>query len=429
MNQLRARIEPLQALLYNREAVGDIARVIAPPYDIISEAHQRRLYDRSPHNVVRLELGRDSDRYTSAAATLRNWIECGVLKRAERPAIYQYTQRFELEGRAFARTGFVARFRLEEFSPGRILPHEKTFPAAKEDRLKLLSATRTNISSIFGLFPAAHPELNRLRAEVAARPALIEATDDLGIHNELRAIEAADEIATVQRALESDRILIADGHHRYETALNYRRQRRAADNSPELHGYDYTMMTLVACDDPGLLILPTHRVVRTLRPEAIQSFAERVRSVFDVREIEARDALRPALLSGGRGTLAVALRGSDRFFLLRFKGGDALARAIPDVPEEVRRLDVTALHTLIFDQIFSLKAAEIRKGGNIEYTIDANAALDAVKEGRADGAFLMNAPSIADVERVSDAGATMPEKSTYFFPKLTTGLMLNPLDD
>jgi uncharacterized protein (DUF1015 family) len=429
MNRLGARIEPLRGLLYDHRTVHDLARVLAPPYDVISEAQQRDLYERSPYNVVRLELGRDADRYASAQATLREWVERGVLRRAEHPSIFLYTQRFQVEGRKFVRTGFVVRFRLEDFARGRVLPHEKTFPAPKEDRFRLLAATRTNISSIFGLYSGSHLELDRLRTEVMSRAPMIEADDSLGIRNELRAIAAPDEIATVQNALESPRVLIADGHHRYETALNYRTERRAMEHPTDLQGFDYTMMTLVACDDPGLVILPTHRIVRRLRPQAMAAFAPQAREVFEVSEVDDRATLRKGLVDGGHGTIGIALGGEQRFFVVRIKDRATIARAIPEAPAEVRSLDVTVLHTLIFDQIFSLKAAEIRKGGNLEYTIDANAALDAVRDGRADGAFLVNPPSITDAERVSDAGATMPEKSTYFFPKLVTGLVLNPLDD
>jgi uncharacterized protein (DUF1015 family) len=429
MNRLSARIEPLRGLLYDQHAVRDLSRVVAPPYDVISEALQRDLYERSPYNVVRLELGRDADRYAAAQATLREWVDRGVLRRAEHPALFLYTQRFQVEGRKLVRTGFVVRFRLEDFARGRVVPHEKTFPAAKEDRFKLLAATRTNISSIFGLYSGSRPELDRLRGEVMSRAPLVEADDALGIHNELRTIGAPDEIATVQSALEAARVLIADGHHRYETALSYRKERRAAEHSNDPQGFDYTMMTLVACDDPGLVILPTHRIVRRLRPQAMTSFTSRAQEVFEVGEVDDRAALRRRLVAGGRGTIGIALGGDPRLFVVRLRDLDATARAIPEAPAEVRSLDVTVLHTLIFDHIFSLKAAEIRKGGNLEYTVDANAALDAVRDGRADGAFLMNPPSITDVERVSDAGATMPEKSTYFFPKLVTGLVLNPLND
>ncbi len=423
------RIEPFRAILYDRTIAGDPATVVAPPYDLIGAAQQNGLYQRSRYNIVRLEFGRDADRYAAAAATLRDWLAAGVLRRLDRPAIFHYTQRFTIEGHNLVRTGLIARIRLEPFSAGRILPHEKTFPAAMEDRLKLLTAIRTNTSSIFGLYSGEHPQLDRLRTEVAARAPLIELTDDLAIRNELRVIDASAEIATVQHALATPRVLIADGHHRYETALNYQRIHRAAENPSAPQTYDYTMMTMVASDDPGLVILPTHRVVNRLRPEAIAAFAAEARKIFALEEIADRDILRSRLHAAGRGALAVALKGHRTHYLLQIRDRAAVAAAIPEAPPPVRELDVTVLHAMIFDRIFSLTAAEIRKGGNIEYTIDAAAALEAVTSGAADGAFLMNPPSVEDLDRVSDAGATMPEKSTYFHPKLLTGLVMNPLDD
>jgi len=439
---LAQRIEPVSGLLYNRGVVGDLAAVVAPPYDLIGAARQRELYERSPYNVVRLELGRDDDPYAAAARTLAEWRNAGVLERAHRRAIYLYTQTFELEGLTHSRAGFIARIRLEEFSHGRILPHERTFPAAKADRLKLLTAIRTNVSPVFGLYSCQHPELDRLREIVSARAPMIELNDDLGIGNQLRPIEAPEEIAIVQRELAATRVLIADGHHRYETALNYRRARRAEHDSPTAQAFDYVMMALVPCDDPGLVILPTHRVVKRLAADAIASFATRARELFEVNEFDEPNAMLARLKQSGRGVLGVALRSATspgsstteikmKAWLLTLKEKDSatLAAALPGAPPEVRELDVSILHALVFDRIFSIRAEEIRTGGGIEYTIDARAALDAVRDGRADGAFLMNPPSIRDVELVSDAGATMPEKSTYFYPKLLTGLVLNPLDD
>ncbi len=195
---------------------------------------------------MRLELGREADRYAASAATLAKWRADDILCVAPRPSIYLYSQMFEVAGRRLRRDGFVARVRLENFSPGRILPHEKTFPAAKADRLKLLTALNTNVSSIFGLYSGKHADLDALIATVAAREPLADVIDDLGIENQLRAIESPKEIAIVQAALESSLLLIADGHHRYETALNFRELRRAAEgNSSTLRPYDYTMMTLV----------------------------------------------------------------------------------------------------------------------------------------------------------------------------------------
>jgi len=429
MSGLGKRIEPFRALMYNRQVAGEPARVVAPPYDLIGAARQHQLYERSPYNIVRLELGREADRYGAAERTFAEWMAAGVLERSARPAIFHYRQTFDLEGRLLHRTGFIARVRLEEFDSGRILPHERTFPAAKEDRLRLLTALQVNTSSIFGLYSGAHPALERLRDKVAAREPLIDLVDDLGIRNELRPIETPDEIAIIQRDLEAPRILIADGHHRYETALSYRRARRRENAPAEAEPYDYTLMTLVACDDPGLVILPTHRVVKSLPADAIASFVQRARAVFDVEEIAHRDEFRARLNDSGSGAIGVTLKGHARYLILRLRDDAAMKAAMPDAPVEVRRLDVSVLHALVFDRIFGLRADEIRKGGNIEYTIEIGGALGAVAQGHADGAFLMNPPSIQDVERVSDAGATMPEKSTYFHPKLLTGLVMNPLFD
>jgi uncharacterized protein (DUF1015 family) len=429
MSALGKRIEPFRALMYNRQITGEPARVVAPPYDLIGAARQKQLYERSPYNVVRLELGREADRYGAAEKTLTEWLAAGVVERSARPAIYQYTQTFHVEGRLLHRTGFIARVRLEEFDRGRIVPHERTFPAAKEDRLRLLTALEVNTSSIFALYSGAHPELDRLREQAASREPLIDLVDELGIRNELRPIEAVGEIAVIQRELESPRLLIADGHHRYETALNYRRARRHENASSEPQPYDYTMMTLVACGDPGLVILPTHRVVKSLPADAIASFTRRAREVFNVEEIAHRDAFRARLNDSGSGAIGVTLKGSSNYLILRLRSRSAMKAAMPDAAAEVRRLDVSVLHALVFDRIFGLGADEIRKGGNIEYTIEIGGALGAVAQGHADGAFLMNPPSIQDVEQVSDAGATMPEKSTYFHPKLLTGLVMNPLFD
>jgi uncharacterized protein (DUF1015 family) len=430
MNGNFARIEPFRALTFNPERVGAFERVVAPPYDLIDRARQDELYARSPYNVVRLELSRDADPYGAAAKTLADWVRDGVVERTARPAIYFYTQRFEVDGRPLARNGMIARIRLEEFATGHILPHERTFPKAKEDRLRLLTATRVNVSPIFGLYPAGDAPLEALLADVATRAPIIAVSDDLGIVNEVRTIEDAHEIAIVQRALAAARVLIADGHHRYETALEYRRRRRADDGNPaQVRSYDYVMMTLVAFNDPGLVILPTHRLVRRLPADAIVSFAARAGEVFHVRELTSGEALCAAVAASGRGAIGVVLKGDPVMRLLHLRDRDALASALPDVPAAVRDLDVSILHALVFERIFAIKPDEVRKGGNLEYTIDARMAIAEVAASAADGAFIMAAPTVHDVERVCATGATMPEKSTYFFPKLLTGLVMNPLDD
>jgi uncharacterized protein (DUF1015 family) len=424
-----ARVEPFRALLFDSRIAGEQESLVAPPYDLIGPERQNQLYARSPYNIVRLEFGREADRYAAARRTLDEWLRSGVLKRAQRPATYCYRQSFDFEGRGFVRTGLITRFRLEEFgASARVFPHERTFPSAKEDRLRLLTAIKTNTSSIFGLYLGKHPELARVQSDAASHEPIIRVRDDGGILNEVFGIEDESEIRKIQCALADATILIADGHHRYETALNYRRARRAEENPSSIQPYDFTLMTLVASDDPGLVILPTHRVVTTLDASAISEFKTRARQAFDVARIANADELRSWVVKRSRNALAVALKGGQ-YFGLTLRDRDALDTALADVPREVRELDVSILHALVFDRIFGLKADAIRGGGNIEYTVDAPRALAAVAQGRADGAFLMNPPSIGDVERVSLGGATMPEKSTYFFPKLLTGLVLNPVFD
>lgn len=423
------RIEPFRGLFYNPTCSGPIKDMIAPPYDLIGPAMQDSLYQRSPYNVVRIELARDPDRYQAAAYTLRGWLRDRILIRASKSAIYLYTQRFMVEGRKFTRHGFVLRIQLEDFAPGRILPHERTFPAAKEDRLRLLIATQTNISSIFGLYMK-NPALDSLRARASEIQPLFSVVDDLGIENELREISNPEDIAALQQAMAERQILIADGHHRYETALEYGRRRRAADPNPTaVQPYDYTMMTLVAADDPGLVILATHRVVKQLAAEAIAAFVQRAGIDFTIAEFADRRQFQQRLIAAGAGAIGVAFKGDRVLRILRLKDLAAMAAMLPTTPAAVRELDVSILHTAIFERIFGITPEAVRAGGNLDYTIDFNGALDKVADGETDGAFLMNPPSIHDVERVSAAAATMPEKSTYFFPKLATGLVMNPLTD
>jgi uncharacterized protein (DUF1015 family) len=424
MNGLGACIEPFAALIFNRTRTDPLERLVAPPYDLVDDQLREQLYSRSPFNIIRLELNRDRDPYSSAAATLGQWLADGILQRTA-PAIFLYTQEFVLDRRKLLRKGLVVRIRLEEFASRRILPHERTFPKAKEDRLRLLTATRANISSIFGLYPPGNAELAALLDGVAQRRPMLEATDERGTLNRVYAIESLAEIAVIQRNLDSVRVLIADGHHRYETALEYRR-RMAAPGAAGPQPYDYVMMTLVAFDDAGLVILPTHRVVHRLSAAQTNAFHASIRNKFVVEEVDRADAMIADLQTRGRDHIGAVVSGG-RPCIVRLSKPDYMVQALPEAYPQVRELDVSVLHALILEEILGISSEMVRGGKDISYTIDAESAVASVASGTASAAFLLNPPTVYDVERVSDVGAAMPEKSTYFYPKLLTGLLLNPL--
>jgi uncharacterized protein (DUF1015 family) len=371
---------------------------------------------------------------------MARWIADGILRRLD-PAIFLYTQTFQLDGRSLTRNGWVARIRLEEFNEGRILPHERTFPKAKEDRLRLLAATRANISSVFGLYPSGNRTLAALMVDIASRTPILQAINDLGVLNEVREVNSPSEIKVIQDALEPARVLIADGHHRYETALEYRRGSHArADAARGRASFaveggsslsplseDYLMMTLVAFDDPGLVILPTHRQIQYLSDEQIEAYRSKIRDKFSVDEFEDDATMLAQLRARGRGYIGAAIRGM-RPSIVELRDPRDMSRALPQEHEKVRKLDVTILHALILDEVLGISPEMVRSGGNIAYTIDARAALASVASGEVAAAFLLSPPTVYNVEEVSAAGATMPEKSTYFYPKLLTGLLINPLD-
>ncbi len=431
MSQLTHRIEPFRALIYDARRCGDMAAVVAPPYDLIDSALQAQLYARSPYNIVRLELGLEADRYGAAAQTLRQWREQKILTRAALPGFYLYTQIFGLEGRRMRREGLIARIRLDHPQDGRILPHEKTFAGPKQDRLQLLSATRANVSSIFAVYRGACAQFEEIRQRLEKRAPLLRVVDRLGIENYIRMIDAREQIAALQGALADRPIFIADGHHRYETARLYRAQRRAEENNPPLpHPYDYTMITLTSSADPGLAVLSFHRILRRLDPVILRGFAQRAAPWFELERTGGPAQLRTRLTQGGAHTIAAAFEEPVGFYLMRLKDDAPLDNAMAELPPPTRKLDVSILHQVVFKQVLGLEEAWLKTEGNIAYTHEAESALNAVAQAAGGtAAFLLNPPLLREIEEVSEAGATMPEKSTYFFPKLLTGLVLNPLDD
>ena len=398
-----AVVRALCGVRYDPARVGDLGRVVAPPYDVISPAQQATLYEQSPHNVVRLILPREAERAAAAAATLQAWMAAGVLRRDPAPALYPYVQTFRLgDGTVRCREGILCRLGLEDFSTGVVRPHERTFPGPKADRLALLRATGANLSAIFGLYAAPGASMRDWLGPVTDGPPLIDIAHEGGASDRVWCVTDATTIARVQAALAPQTVFIADGHHRYETALMYWQERGRPEGAASVLAF------LANMDQDGLVILPTHRLVRGPLPVSPATLETRLAERFTVAPL-------PAASARGRGEIDCVL--PDRRLRLRARA-DA-AGALADLPPVVRALDVSLLHGAILEPLLQVRADALA------FTHEDGEAIAAVEDGRAAAAFLLNAPSLAEVRRVCLAGELMPEKSTYFYPKLLSGLLLN----
>ncbi len=429
-------VRPLRGLLYDPSAVGAIGTVVAPPYDVINADEQDRLYESSAYNVIRLDLARDSDRYGAAARTFAEWRAEGVLRRDDAPAFYLYSQRHRLRsGAEHERFGFFTRLHIEEFASGKVLPHEKTLASAKADRLALQKACRANLSSIFGLYSAPGFSLAEMAKAVVATEPWAEFTDGADVRHRMWRITDPGLQRAIESRLEPRTVYIADGHHRYETALRYRDEMRAeTGRSGGDEPFDYVLAYLVNMDEPGLVVLPTHRMLRRL-PIGSGALLDRLRVPFHVEAVDRAsgaaglvEAMRPR--SADERRIGVVLRGESSNFVLVTRDGANDARL--EGSTALRRLDVTLLHGLVLEgatSILGLDAHHEAEAGRLVYTKDADEAVSKVVSGEFTASFLLNATRVSEVREVSEAGETMPEKSTYFYPKVATGLVFNTLED
>ena len=452
-----ATLNPFRGLRYDPTAVGDLARVVAPPYDVIDRTHQAALYARSPHNVVRLILNREADAYASAAATLADWRRSGVLRLDPTPALSLYAQRFRgTDGALRERVGIIGALRLESFESGKVRPHERTLERAKTDRMALLRACRASLSPIFGLVSSSSWSLETL---IPTRAPDLDVAEDEDNRHRIWRLEDAATVAAIHERLARAEVFIADGHHRYETALRYRDERRAelgaAAPPPGTAPYDYVLAYLTRMEDPGLVILPTHRVLATL-PLAAGALERALAAHFRVEHLPRTPQGMAALLArlGPAGdTSARRDGGTDASATLRGDAGpdagttirigaavagagtlwllSAAVDALPfasSTPAVLRALDLTALHQVVLAGTLGLPIGERGGTPGLTYTQDAPAALAAVERDGAGAAFFLPPTGVDALRAVATAGLTMPEKSTYFHPKLLTGLVIYPLD-
>jgi len=431
-----ADILPFRGIRFDAERAGaDLTALVAPPYDVISKSEQDALYDLGPHNVVRLILGRETDRYSASAATYKEWLSEGVLAADPAPALYIYRQSFDdpqTGQSAPERIGLVCLLKLEDYSTGKVLPHENTLTAAKSDRLNLLQATQAQFESIYGLF--SDPDGAVLGAvKNAASDIVIERIDGpIGSSHQIERITDPAAISLIVDVIKDKQVFIADGHHRYETSLNYQREVRSGSDAPEGSlPADYILMTLTAFEDPGLLVLPTHRLVHNVSAEKIEALEENLGKHFTSSPVSGTSELEDTLLksaSNGTKTIGLALPGKDlQILTLRYSDGEIAGIVPGDQSDAAKKLDVTILQRLVLEGCLGIDAAALAGGGNIAYTRDSAEAVEAVAAGREQAAFILARPTVDEVREVSLAGDKMPQKSTFFYPKLLSGLLLRDL--
>jgi uncharacterized protein (DUF1015 family) len=419
-----ADVQPLRALHYDLAKTGGLQPVVAPPYDVIYTEGREALLAQSPYNVVAVDLplSPNGDPYEHAAEMLARWRQEGAVVQDEQPALWPLEQDYiGPDGRSRTRRGFLARVHVDEYGPGRIRPHERTHPGPKEDRLRLTRATRTNLSPIFALFSDAEQRAWSAMEACTASPPWGQSVDPDGTVNRLWRVDDPAVIAAVQDATAHAELLIADGHHRYETARVY------ADEIGGEGPHQYVLMCLVALEDPGLTIFPTHRLVRDLSDAQWAELRRTIEADFTMIPLESVDQLPPPENEDIElGYIDVRDRQPYRLVLRDHAIADA---AMPERSEAYRRLDTAVTEALLIKGALGMTDEQIDHLDGLGYARDDDHAVELVLDGEYDAALLMAPTPVRRVQDVASSGESMPPKSTYFFPKVPTGLVFNPLAD
>jgi len=440
-----AEIIPFRGIFYNPRKINNMADIVAPPFDIISEQEQLEYHESHPHNIIRLTLGMThendistNNRYTRAANCFNKWLSERIMKRDKIPAFYLTAMEFPFENRMVTRYGLIALIGLEPFENGVVLPHEKTFPNVKSERLELMKACHANLSPIFSLYSDnENLVLDKLKNTTFNKTADNVFTDNNGQKHMLWRITDKAVHRYVSEALKDKIIYIADGHHRYETALNYRDW--LSTEHPNFNGdhpANYVMMYLCSMEDPGLIILPAHRMLNEVSAAARGSLIKKAKAYFDIITIpykddqraEARAQFISTLTSNNsKNCIGVFMKDRRELYLLTLKPGVMDQMFTDELPEVIRNIDVTVLSRLIFMEILGFDQSRHDDEKLIAYSSIAKDAIDAVDAGRHDITFILNPTKIQQVRDIAEAGLIMPRKATYFFPKVITGQVLNKL--
>jgi len=432
-----AEIHPFRGVRYNQGLAKDLADIICPPYDVIDPQLQQELYHRSPYNFVRIEAGRElaqdtntDNKYTRSAATLGQWLAEGVLTADPAPAVYIHDHYFNFEGKELRRRSIIAGVRLEEWDKKAVRPHEGILAEHKGDRFSLIWTLQANASPILALFEDRGQQVAALLAKAGESQPLVNFSEPNGERHELRAITRPDTISQLAGYLADSPLYIADGHHRYESALAFQREKRAGSSPTGDKAYDFVMMALVDFDDPGVLILPPHRLVGGIPKAALSQLQAKLESLFDIEELplDAPDVwgkVDHKLAAGGKDEVRFALFGlaEDRFLILKLRDIAAASRMMPYFHSELyKKLDVSVLDHVILEEFLGLGSGG--EGAVLAFSYQGRDAVNRVLEQEYQLAFLLRPIKPEVIKAVADADDRMPRKSTYFYPKAPAGLVL-----
>ena len=414
-----AVIKPIKPLRFTDKK--NIETCVCPPYDIISDKEREKIVQRNSNNVVILEKPEGENKYENAAKLLKDWIEKGILKRDDEEGIFVYQEKFSVAGKDYVFDGLVCLAKLYEFSEKVVLPHEETLSKAKQDRLNLLTATHCNFSSVYSLYMDEEKKIEKIIENAKKLKEECSFTDGDGVTHTLWKIVDKSEINALVEAFANKQLFIADGHHRYETSLNYRRI--CNENGVSGLDTDYILMTLVDMDNKGLVIMPTHRVI-TEKGLDLDSIKEKCKEEFEIVEMDDVSKAEETLASLSDIHAYALYSGGNGYTLFKRKE-DAV---IPEHSAAYCGLDVSVLHTLILEKSFGIDKENMANQKSLIYTRSIDEAVSLVKNGEASCAFILNSTKVQQIKDVSLAGDKMPQKSTYFYPKLITGLVINCLE-
>ncbi len=435
-----AIIKPFRGLRYNQDIITDISAVVTPPYDVISPQEQERYYQTHLNNIIRLDFGKDSagdtedtNKYTRAAEFLASWREKGILKQEDTPAIYIYDQEFLSGNRWLTRRGFISLVKLEPFDKGYIYPHEQTLPGPKADRLKLTQSCRANLSSIFALFPDEMNVIDGYLSIIAHAKPDIDFVDDSGVKNKLWVIKERQTIDRLVALMKEKPLFIADGHHRYETALVYKEQMhkesgKSRDDLPS----DYVMMVCVSMNNNGLKILPAHRLVRNIKDYSPDRILQSIQESFTVEQLGKGCSVEEFMSSLNYETTGHTFMmyagQNDTYYKLRLCNEKLLDTVFAKDHPEWRHLDAGILHGVIINKILGINSNDVTLKDYVKYVKDEAEAVSLVSSGQYQLAFFLKPTRIEQVREIATARKVMPPKSTYFYPKLITGIVINSLN-